>query len=202
MTKTKTDPATDLRAKIADLDTKRLMLMGERDQLSYDAVVERNGAAAKRVAELNTELSRLADDKATLNAALAEAGRREAAAAAEKRDTEERDNAEKALALLDEFAKNGAELEQAANAVIAKFNALSKKSRELTALGYAPATLALVDSNMKLALKTKLMGTGLIIEHLAPHMRRTFISVIESWTSHVRARAMARLNRNKSAKAA
>ena len=201
MTK-KTDPASDLRSRIVDIDAKRLMLMGERDQLSYDAIVGRNSAAAKRVAEIGTELGRLADETAVLNAALTEAGRRDAAAAAEKRDVEERGNAEKALALLDEFAKDGAELEEAANAVIEKFNDLSKKSRELTALGYAPATPALVDSNMKLALKTKLMGTGLIVEHLAPHMRRTFTSVIQSWTDHVRARATARLNRNKAAEAA
>jgi hypothetical protein len=112
MTK-KTDPASDLRSRIVDIDAKRLMLMGERDQLSYDAIVGRNSAAAKRVAEIGTELGRLADETAVLNAALTEAGRRDAAAAAEKRDVEERGNAEKALALLDEFAKDGAELEEA-----------------------------------------------------------------------------------------
>jgi hypothetical protein len=198
----KTDPATDLRGRIADLDTKRLTLMAERDELSYSAVVERNSVAAKRVAEINSELSRLADEVATLRSALTEAGRRAAAAKAAGHDGKERDNAEKALALLDEFAKDGAELEEAANAVIEKFNDLSKKSRELTALGYAPATPALVDSNMKLALKTKLMGTGLIVEHLAPHMRRTFTSVIQSWTDHVRARATARLNKTAAKNAA
>jgi hypothetical protein len=190
-----TTTAKDLRDRIIAIEGHVLELEGERSELSYAAMFERDAKAAKRVGEINTELARLASETTVLNAALTEAGRRDAAAAATKRDAEERGNAEKALALLDEFARDGADLEEAANAVIAKFNALTKKSRELTALGYAPATPALVDSNMKLALKTKLMGTGLIIEHLAPHMRRNFVDVIAGWASHVRARATARLNK-------
>jgi hypothetical protein len=192
--KTKTtDPATDLRGKIAEADEKRLKLMAERDEIAFSAVVEREPKAIKRVAEISTELGRLADEVSTLTAALNEAGRRDAAAAAEKRDAEECGKAEKALALLDEFVKEGAELEAAADALVEKFNALCKKSRQLTALGYAPATPTLVDVNMATALKSKLMSTGLQIEHIAPGARRTFGGVIASWSDNVRARATARL---------
>jgi hypothetical protein len=193
MTKKTADPTTDLRSKIAEADERRLKLMGERDETAFVAVVEREPKAIKRVEAINTELARLADEKATFIAALSEAGRRNAAAAAEKRDAEERGKAEKVLALLDEFAKDGAELEAAADALVEKFNALCRKSRELTALGYAPATPALVDVNMATALKSKLMSTGLQIEHIAPGARRTFGGVIASWSDSIRARATARL---------
>jgi hypothetical protein len=48
---------------------------------------------------------------------------------------------------------------------------------------------------MKLALLTKLMGTDLVVEHLAPHQRRTFVGAITGWASHIRERATARINK-------
>jgi hypothetical protein len=194
MTKTKTnDPATDLRDQINDRDSKRLMLMAERDELSYAAVVERNAAAAKRVAELNAELARLADETATLKAALVTVGKRAQAAAAAERDGKERDDAEKALELLDSFAKRGAALDDAFDKMIAEYMALCGEFRELEKLKFAPTTYPLVRVTMRTALLTKLMGTDLKVEHLAPRERKDFVGAIEGWAASVRNRANARL---------
>jgi hypothetical protein len=197
LTKTKTDATTDLRGKIADLDTKRLTLMGERDELSYSAVVERNSVATKRIAEISAELSQLADEKATLTAALSEAGRRDAAARAAERDGKERDDAEKALALLETFAQRGAALDRKFDELIAEYTALSDEFRQLDKLKYAPTTYPLVRITMRTAMLTKLMGTDLKVEHLAPGERKTFGGAIEGWASSVRNRANARLSKSK-----
>lgn len=193
MTTTNTTIA-DLKGRIAAIEGREIELTAERDELAYAAHIERNGKAVKRLAEIGTELQHLADETASLNAAIAEAGRRAAAADTADRDAAEREKAEKALVLLDSFAKRGAALDAKFDEAIAEFNAMSKEFRELEALGYPPTTFALVASNMKLALKTKLMNTGLIVEHLAPHMRRNFLTALEGWTAHTRGRATARLN--------
>src|SRR5271166_4467938 len=133
-----TTTTNDLRDRIIAIEGHVLEIEGERSELSYAAMFEGCARSAKRVAEINTELARLANETAVLHAAIAEAGKRDAVAAATKRDAEERANAEKALALLDDFARDGAKLEDAANALVEKFNSLCLKSRQLTALGYPP----------------------------------------------------------------
>jgi hypothetical protein len=188
--------AVELHGRIDAAQTRQLELEAERSEIAYAAHVERNAAAAKRLTEIGTEFGQLSSEIASLTAALTEVGKRAAAAEATKRDGTERDNATKALALLDSFAKRGKALDEAFDTAITEYNSLCDEFRQLDRLGYAPTTFALVNSNMRLALKTKVMGTGLVVEHLQTHLRRDFISVIEGWASHVKARAMARINRN------
>jgi hypothetical protein len=197
-----TTTTSDLRGRIDAAENHQLEVAAERDQIAFAALVERNPAAVKKLAALNAELARASTELASLNAAFAEAGRRSAVAEACRRDAEERDDATKALELLDSFEKRGAALDEKFNEAIAEFSLLSEDFRQLERLGFAPTTYALVHSNMRLALKSRLMGTGLAVEHLAPHHRRNFIDVIEGWASHVRARATARLKRNAAKSAA
>jgi hypothetical protein len=192
----------DLRAKIDALEGTQIELIAERDEISFAAVVERNKKAAGRVAEINAALLVMQSEEATLKAALAEAQRRALAADAAERDATKREKAQKAIALLESFSKRGAALDAKFDEAIAEFNAMSAEFRQLDALGYAPTTHALVASNMKLALKTKVMSTGMHVEHLAPHMRRNFITVVDGWVSHVKARADALLNTKTAAEAA
>ncbi|QLH72211.1 hypothetical protein [Rhodopseudomonas palustris] len=85
--------------------------------------------------------------------------------------------------------------------MIVEFNALSDEFRKRERLRYPPTTVNLIASNIKLALKTKAMGTGLIIEHLALSMLRNFVEIVEVWSANVRARATARINGNANAAA-
>jgi hypothetical protein len=195
-----TTTAKDLRDRIIAIEGHILELEGERSELSYAAMFERDAKAAKRVGEINTELARLGNETVVLNAALDEAGRRDAAAKAAERDGQERDNATKALALLDTFAQRGAALDEWFDKMIAEYTALCSEFRELEKLGFSPTTYRMVAITMRTAMLTKLMGTDLKIQHLAPGDRKTFQGAIESWSAAARARAETELNRNKAAK--
>ena len=87
---------SELRGKIAAVEDRQITLIAERDEISYDAVVERNSKAIKRLAEINAEIGNLTSEVATLNAALNEAGRRAASAAAADASAAERARAEQA----------------------------------------------------------------------------------------------------------
>jgi hypothetical protein len=191
----------ELRSKLAEAQTRQQILSATRAEYAFGAVVEKDKASIKKVDEITEELNRVANEIAVLTAALAESGRRDEAAAAAKRDSDECGNAEKALALLDSFEKRGAALDAAFDTAISEYNALVDEFRRLDALGFAPTTYNLVNSNMRLALKSKVMNTGLVVEHLRSHLRRNFVDVISGWSNHVRARATARLNKT-AAKAA
>jgi hypothetical protein len=189
---------SELRAKIDAIESKKIILASQRDDVSYSALVDREPGAVKQAAEINAKISELTAEESMLNAALKVASKREAEAKAAQSDAQERDNAEEALDLLESFAKRGAALDAAFNAAIAEYTELSEEFRQLERLGYGPTTYPLVKVTMKTALLTKLMGTDLVVEHLAPHARKTFEGAIEGWSSNVRGKAQARLNRNKS----
>ena len=112
----------------------------------------------------------------------------------------ERGNAQKALALLDSFAKRGDDLQQSLDKFISMYTELTKDFRQLEALGYAPTTWALVKVNMQAAVATGLQFTDLRQAFLAPHERRDFRAVIEGWARHIRGRAEARLTETRRAK--
>jgi hypothetical protein len=188
----------ELRNKIDAIESQKLILTSTRDDIAFAALVDREPTAIKQAAEINAKITELMTEESMLNAALKVAVKREAEAKAAQSDAQERDNAAKALALLDSFAKRGAALDAAFNAAIAEYTGLSEEFRQLERLGYGPTTYPLVKVTMKTALLTKLMGTDLVVEHLAPHARKTFEGAIESWSSNVRGKAQARLNRNKS----
>jgi hypothetical protein len=141
----------DLRGKIAAAETHQLEVAAERDEVAYNALVLRDREAIKRLDALNAELARVSTEIASLKAALAESGRRSAAAAAEQRDTTERSNAEKALALLDTFAKRGAVLDAKFDEAIAEYAGLFGEFRELEKLGFSPTTYRMVAITMRTA---------------------------------------------------
>ena len=146
-----TTTAKDLRDRIIAIEGHVLELEGERSELSYAAMFERDAKAAKRVGEINTELARLASETTVLRAAIAEADRRDAATAAEQRDTTERGNAERALALLDSFAKRGAALDAKFDVAIAEYAGLCGEFKELEKLGFSPTTYRMVAITMRTA---------------------------------------------------
>jgi hypothetical protein len=193
------------------LDSLEYKLSGARQRLnetkamaaevSYDAHTQ-GGEAAERLNRLKSDETMWTQEIASLEAAVATAKKHVTHANAAETDAAERVNATKALGLLDDFAKRGAELDARLQGFIDEYGDLCSDFRKLEALGFAPATLPLIHSNMKRAVATKLMFSDLQSEFLAPHDRRDFVSVIEGWASNVRGRITARLNRNKAAKAA
>jgi hypothetical protein len=193
------DAVQDLRSQIAAIEGRQIELIGERDEISFEAVVERRKLAIAKVESINAELGRLANELATVKAALGGASKREAIAQAAKRDEVERANASKVLELLDSFAQRGVALDEWVDKMIAEYMALCGEFRELVKLGFSPTTYRMVAITMRTTMLTKLMGTDLKIQHLAPGERKTFEGAIEGWSANIRARATARLNQIASA---
>jgi hypothetical protein len=151
---------------------------------------------------LNAKATALALEIVSLEAAIAEGKRRVDAAVAAEVDEADREKARHALALLDDFSRRGEALDKALSKFVGEYGELVSDFRQVEALGYPPATLALVRINMRAATASKLMFGDLQQSFLAPHERRSFIDVIDGWSRQIRARAAARLERNARAKAA
>jgi hypothetical protein len=171
--------------------------------IAYRSHADNDPEARKRLAVAEADGATLAIEIKSISAAIVTAKQHVALADAGEVDEAERTKAQAALDLLETFAKRGAALDEAFDAALAEYAALSKEFRELERLGFAPSTPALVRVNMGLAASTKLLFTDMQNTFLAPAQRRSFVETIEAWSSAVRSRAKARLARtNKAAEAA
>jgi hypothetical protein len=205
MEKSMTTTTDTARAVLLDLETKLTAAKSRHDEtqsdaqaIAFSAFVD-GGEARKRLDKLNADAAKHGAEIMSLEAAIGEARRRVNEALAADADDVSRDKAQQALLLLDAFAERGAELDAALAEFLEKYAALTRDFRQLDALGYAPTTWPLVKINMQAAVATRLQFTDLRQAFLAPHERRDFVTVISGWSNHVRARATARLNRNKDA---
>src|SRR5271166_613113 len=152
--------ADDLRGRIGEIEGRKLELGGERDEIAYKAHVERDAKAAKRLAEINVEFVHLDNEIASLNAALAEAGRRAEAATAAERAEAERQRAEKAAPLVQRLEALGATMDQATATYVAGFREIEKLFNELERLGVPTPSRALVSVNMNKAHDSALTPMG------------------------------------------
>ena len=190
----------DLEAKLADAKSRQDQVESELKEIAFAAHTG-EADARKRLERLHADTAKISAEVLSLEAAVVEAKRRVREAEAAESDDVARAKAERALALLEDFTKRGAELDEALGAFLGKYAALTADFHKLDALGYAPTTFALVKSNMQAAAATALQFTELRQAFLAPNERRNFVTVIEGWGRNVRMRATARLNA-KTAKAA
>jgi chromosome segregation ATPase len=191
----------DLEQKLADARARHDETQSEAKEIAFAAHTG-DDAAKKRLDRLHGDAAKISSEVLSLEAAIIEARRRVAEALAAESDDVARDKAERALALLEEFGKRGAELDEALGAFLDQYEKLKSDVRQLEALGYSPSTYALIAKNMQSAVATKLQFTELRQAFLAPHERRQFVDVIEGWGRSVRMRATARLNSKPAARAA
>ena len=126
---------TDLLSKIDALEGTTIELTAERDELAFAAHVERNAKAVKRLAEISTELDHLGNEKATLEAAIAEAGRRAAAVSAAEMAEAERLRAKEALPIAERLAGLGAKADAAAKEYASCLVQIDAAIDELAKLG-------------------------------------------------------------------
>ncbi|SFK83497.1 hypothetical protein [Methylocapsa palsarum] len=189
----------DARAALASLNGKLEAARKKASSIDVEIVGVSFAAhcddagARKTLDALNAKASSASLEIRSLEAAVSEAKRRVDLATAADADAADCEKARQALALLNDFAKRGDELQRALERFVAKYNDLAGDFRQLEKLGYAPTSYPLIKVNMAAATKTALMHTDVSVAHLAPHARRDFQSVIDGWASHVRARASARL---------
>jgi hypothetical protein len=192
---------TDLEAKLADARARHDEVQSEAKEIAFAAFTD-GGDARKKLDKLHADAAKHGAEITALESALVEARRRVAEALAAETDAAQLAKAKEALALLDDFTNRGAELDAALAAFLDQYAKLTSDFTKLSALGYAPSTVALVRVNMGLAVATKLLDTDLRQRPLAPHERRSFVETIQGWAASARMRAAARLNAKPAAKAA
>ena len=192
---------SDVQAKAAE---QRIKLVEHEREIEEISVAAQLGEpdARRRLNALIAETSALEAEQRSIAYAVKGSEKQLAEAEAAARDAVLDANADKALARVESFARRGERLDAKIESVVAELSALCREAKDLESIGYPPATHALIVSNMRRALLTKLMFTEFKIEFLAPSERVSIPAVIESWTRSIRARATARLSRNKAAKAA
>jgi hypothetical protein len=191
----------DLEQKLADARSRHDETQTEVKEIAYSAHTG-NPDDRKKLDKLHADTAKHGAEIMSLEAACLEARRRVAEALAAETDAAQIAKAERALVLLEDFAKRGAKLDAALAGFLNEYAALTSDFHKLDALGFAPSTWALVKSNMGAAVATALQFTELRQAFLAPHERRNFVTVIEGWSFSVRQRAEARLKAKTTAKAA
>jgi hypothetical protein len=171
----------DLRGQLGALEGRQVELLAERDEVSYSALVDRDPKAIKKLAAVNEELSNIANQSASVGAALNEAAKREAAAEDADRARRKRADAEKAKGMLGELEQLGLEFDTNVLATIKAATAIRAKVSELRQLTGAGPSVDSMQMNLKRALATATMGGPLHTVHLAPADRVTISQVIGPW---------------------
>ena len=191
----------ELRAKQSELKERRDRLRAELVQnqdrrlaLSFDSECG-VAAARKEINKLVEAAAALDVELKTVDAALAEAGRRVAGAEAADREEGQRQRAREALGLLDEFEARGVALSQKLGDFLAEYQNLCGDFRKLERIGFSPTSYPLIASNMRRAVASALLETDLRQDFVAPNDRTTFAAVIGAWAGNVRSRSNIVLNR-------
>jgi hypothetical protein len=183
---TTTTTSQDLRNQIADIETKRVILEAERDDVSYGALVDKNKAAIKRAAEIGDELAGLGHREAMLNAALREAIKRNAEAAAAAAADRKQADLDKAQALLPDVERMAAEIDAAMKTLHEVRVAYELTWGQIKALsGAGPAAFAL-RSGISRPLRVGLRGLpGIEVDIVRPGSRCTLGELTAQWTQQV-----------------
>jgi hypothetical protein len=177
---------------IRDLAAKREASLGqatalgeERQRISYSAHAGGNAAARQRLNVINKDSTTAALELESIDAAIAEANAR--LAAAKCNEARQADRA-KASALQEHVAalrKHGEQLDATLSAFVAAHNGFLGTLRGIHRLGIDYPTAAIASNATKIALRSGTMGTGLQIEHIAPASRRTFESLTTGWVGRL-----------------
>jgi cell division septum initiation protein DivIVA len=175
-----------LHADLAAIDEKRVALLAERDLHSFDAVVERQPAAIKKLSELNAQLDNLKHESSAIESTLRELTRRATASAEAERDEKRKSNAAAAADVLLEAEDTAALLAKALKDMSEhslKLRAQFAEIRRLTGTGPTPESIQV---NLGRSLTTAVMNSPMKIAHLAPSERCTIDDIVEGWSKQIR----------------
>jgi hypothetical protein len=198
-----TNTLQSLRTQIGEIESKRVILEAERDDVSYSVLVERAPAALKRAAEIGTELAQLAHDEAMAYAALKTAIKREAEARTAEAASQKRADLAEAEALLPEVAQMALQIDQAMKTLheaTKAFEAAWSKIRDLSGAGPQRTS---TNVHLSRSLRTGLRGLpGVQIDTVPPLERHTVTELAEGWSLQVRNMAETAKSKPKNTKAA
>ena len=188
-----------LQGKLGDLEEKQKILVAEREEISYSALVDGDAKAKKRLDQIGHDLALIDHEAQTIRAAAVEAGRRAELAEDAARQGYERDRARKALELIGKVPALAHGMDKAAQKLFADFTELRGLFITLNSLGVTRPTVMIVDVACKRALSAASTATRLEIERLAPSERKTFVESTAPWVEGVEAWANARLGEKEKA---
>jgi chromosome segregation ATPase len=174
--------ADELRAKISKIEGRQIELTAERDEHAFAAHVERNAKAQKRLDDIGAELARLENEKASLTAAIAEAGRRAQAATAAERAEGERKRAEQAAPIAARLEARGKAMDEALASYVANFRAIQADLDELQSLGCPVPSRSLVEVNSHRAHDSALAALGdKFVRPIPPLQRHSFSKLLTGY---------------------
>jgi hypothetical protein len=181
------------QAVLADLQAKREALIARGHELDERrqevAFAAHTGSKAERAKldEVNSESITFEYDLKALDAAIAEATKRLAAADAAEAQAKERDDARKLREVVDRFVAHAVAVDKAFQTIVRQTNSLEKVLREIHILGCPFPSSAQLDSLGARALGTAIMQTPFrkAFEHLAPSERQHFPQLVRQWADRV-----------------
>ncbi len=193
----------DLRSEIADIETRQVQLTAERDELAFEAIVERDKKAVARVADINAELAKLTIEIATLNAALGTAIKRDREAKAVEVASQKRADLAKAEAMLPEVEQLARQIDEAMATLQIATKAFDDKwavIKKLSGGGPGKAQLGVILSR---SLRVGLRGLpGIIVDLVPPNERHSAAEINAGWEQQVRNLAATSSTQTKAANAA
>jgi len=188
-----TDAIALLQGKLGEIEERQHILVAEREELSYSALVDGDAKAKKRLDQIGHDLALIDHEAQAIKCAAVEAGRRAEAAEDAARQGYERDRARRALDLIANVPALAASMDRAAVTLFTGFAELRAVFIELNSLGCARPTVMAIDVACKRALAAASTGTRLEIERLAPSERKSFAESTAPWIEGITAWAATRL---------
>jgi hypothetical protein len=188
-TKTKSNPIDDLRAERGDIAARISELIAERDTgVAYLAHVDKDAKAIARLAEINNEIESLKTRDASLEAALAEALRREKIAREEVEAESRRKDAREAEMLCIQVESIAEGLDAAFAMVAERAQAYETEMAKIRRLVGVGPSYDHVRVFLARALRTSTMRTPLHLETIAPAERTTVSAATAAWLHNFRVR--------------
>lgn len=192
---------TDLekaQAIVADLETRRAAVMARQDKaakdrkaVAYDALATGDKVAGTKLQLINNAAMTAATELASLDAALAEARRRVAAAEAAEALAAERERMRGVTALTQHIRERAARLDELLRDTVAEYDGFLNAVHELHSAGFTQPNLALVAVNAPRAVQSTFVGSHLESERVPPAQRHSFAELAQGWTAGIDARAAA-----------
>ena len=191
-----------VEVKLSEAKQRLAQIASEVGEVALPATLG-DQKAAKRLEALKQEELTLRADIGHLEAAIGSAHRLVAMAERDALDDQERVKAERALEAAAAFRERGEKVVAALEELVSQLMGFERDYRELQLLDYPPtSTWVLTQANLTLAIHTRLQGFGLHIRPLQHHEKKDLLELVSAWESNIKARAKARLSRNKPAKRA
>jgi hypothetical protein len=170
----------ELEARLAAAREALAANLAKRDGLAFAAATG-DATASKMIGALAKEAATLADDIRSLEAAVAEAGRRVTAARLDADHEAKRQAARKAREVLVRLTARGPALDAGLTQVREAYHGFQDDLRELAALGAPAPSGNLIDVNSRRALDAAMSGLHSKVRPVPPLQQHTFDELCRGW---------------------